>query len=269
MQAYFESNPDYDGVWAKKVSTNLNRIYALAGIKALKSGLTERWWGKAIFLALDRIAADRQWSKPWPRSDICLTALQDEHVFELTAVPIDDGMMAARDIVDMYVDAGGPDRFRSAASGASSTPAATTVDEIDEEKEILPVVRVFELASRQVRDRKLISRVRRLYNDRCAVCGKALALTGAANTYSEVGHVKPVGFPINGPDHISNMLPFCPNHHRQFDRGAVYIEVKGGVATVMDRTHRPSLRKRTFKPAAGHAFDMSNLEWHAEFFLQR
>ncbi len=34
------------------------------------------------------------------------------------------------------------------------------------------------------------------------------------------------GAPHNGPDRVSNMLSICPNHHRQFDRGAISVDPK-------------------------------------------
>lgn len=273
IRDFISSHPHYRGVWANKAATNLNYIYDLSGIKKFVSGLAEDWWGSAVFLALDRIANDRGLVKPWPATDPLLDLLTDEHFFELTAVPTAEGRIAARELVELYVELDGPNRPMSGVASlpSSTAPVAlpTSATAAEEEKRILPVERVFETASRQVRDRKIVSEIRRLYRDECVVCGTSLPMAGAGNTYSEVGHVKPVGFPINGPDHIGNVLPFCPNHHRQFDKGAIYFEVIGGSATLIDRSHRPSLPARTFTPAVGHAFDMSNLKWHADFFLQR
>ena len=112
IESFISSYPDYSGVWAKKASTNLHYIYELSNIRELKSGLTERWWGSAIFLALDRILVDRGWAKPWPTTDAVLEALSDEHVFELTAVPLDEGMIAARDLVELYLMRTSPNALR-------------------------------------------------------------------------------------------------------------------------------------------------------------
>lgn len=266
IRNFVESNPSYSGVWSAKVATNLNYIYELAKLKQFRNGLAEDWWSAAIYLALDRISRDRGWGRPWPTIDALVAALIDEHVFDLTAVPLTEGMLAAKELIELYFDEGGPLRDQTPVT-IGSTPPAAEVGILD--KEALPVERIYAISSRQVRDRRLAMAVRQLYGDKCAACGLALPLDGRRNTYAEVGHVKPIGFPINGPDHISNVLPFCPNHHRQFDRGAIYFEVRGSTATVVDRSHAPTLPARTFSPAPGHAFDMSNLKWHADFFLQR
>lgn len=268
IRSFIEANPSYSGVWAAKVATNLNYIYELSGLRHFRSGLAESWWGAAIFLALDRIALDRGWVQPWPTTDAAVASLADEHVFDLTAVPVAEGMVAAKELVELYFDEGGPLRGQTSVATAAAASVSSAPIEILE-KDVLPVERVYAIASRQVRDRKLVASIRRLYGDKCAACGLALPLEGPSKTYAEVGHVKPVGFPISGPDNASNVLPFCPNHHRQFDRGAIYFEVNGNSAFVVDQSSAPSLSGKIFAPASGHAFDMSNLQWHADFFLQR
>lgn len=210
---------------------------------------------------------DRGWAKPWPTVETILEALTDEHVFELTAVPLDEGMIAARDLIELYFDEDEPERVnRTAEQPAREAPPDLYVQA---EKAILPVQRVYVSASRQVRDQKIIGLVRRLYKDKCAVCGRALPLARRGSTFAEVGHIKPVGLPFRGPDHVSNVLPFCPNHHRQFDRGAVCFEVHGAKAKVVDRSHNSSVQGRIFVPAAEHPLNMSMLEWHANYFRHR
>jgi predicted restriction endonuclease len=193
--------------------------------------------------------------------------LSDEHVFELTAVPLDEGMIAARDLVELYFEGEEPDRLKPSSKEAAQE--ARPDPYVQAEKEVLPVQRVYVSASRQVRDQKIISLIRRLYRDKCAVCGQALPMARKGSTFSEVGHIKPVGLPFRGPDHVSNVLPFCPNHHRQFDRGAVCFEVDGNNARVVDRSPGSSIRGRVFAPVAGHPLNMSMLEWHAHYFRHR
>ena len=236
-------------------------------LKGLKSGLTEDWWGSAIFVALDRIVVDRQWQRPWPTVEEVLSALSDEYVFELTAVPLDEGMIAARDLIELYFDENEQERVRP--SGGQPAPEEHPDSYVEAEKEVLPVQRVYVSASRQVRDQKIVGLIRRLYGDKCAVCGQALQMGRKGLTYSEVGHVKPVGLPFRGPDHISNVLPFCPNHHRQFDRGAVYFKVDGERTEVVDRSLNSNVQGRIFAPATGHPLNMSLLAWHADYFRDR
>ncbi len=263
---FISSNSSYRGVWASKAATNLNYIYELAGIAALHSGLAERWWSSAIYLALDRISVDRRWSRPWPRLNPVLQALQEEHVFELTAVPLGEGIIAAKELVELYFDEGG---LLRATTATTPTGKKNTLPPPEDglEKAALPVERIYASSSRQVRNRGLIAEVRWLYQDRCCVCGVALPV-GNGLTYSEIGHIKPAGAPFNGPDRISNVLPFCPNHHRQFDRGSIYFQVENGAAKVVDRCKPSSVHDREFTPSPDHPFDMANLKWHADFFLQ-
>lgn len=267
IASFVSSHPDYSGVWAGKAATNLSYIYELSGVRKLRSGLAEKWWGSAIFLALDRILVDRRWSKPWPTTERVLEALAEEHVFELTAVPVDQGMIAARELIELYFDESKLGRPSAGTEEAGRGPNSRAY--LRAEKEALPVQRVYVSASRQIRDQSLITRVRRLYGDRCSVCGEALPVTPEGNTFAEVGHVKPVGLPFRGPDHVSNVLPFCPNHHRQFDRGAIYFEVDGKSAKVVDRTSTLGTRDRMFMPMPEHPLDMSMLEWHASYFRNR
>lgn len=267
IKEYIASNPDYKGVWATKVATNLNYIYELADIRNLRSGLAEQWWTSAIYLALDRIAYDRTWPKSGPGLNAALDALQEEHVFELTAVPQDQGIIAGREVAELYFGEGGVERALSLDSSRPNFPRPPLVDE-GLEKAALPVERIYASSNRQVRDRRLVAKIRSLYGDRCCVCGMALAV-GNGLTYSEIGHIKPAGQPFNGPDHASNVLPFCPNHHRQFDRGSIYFEVDGNSAKVVDRCQPSTVDGRIFTPASNHPFDMDNLRWHAAFFLQR
>lgn len=261
IQEFIVSNEAYQGVWAGKVSSNLNYIYELSGIRKLSSGLAENWWGSAVVLALERISADRAYSKPWPTTEQILKVLVEEHVFELTAVPIDEGMIAAREIIEAYFD--------SPTNVTTSSPT-TSIREanLQSAKSKLPVQRVYASASRQVRDRSVVRTIRNLYQDKCSICGEALALLDDG-TYAEVGHIKPVGLPFRGPDHISNVLPFCPNHHRQFDNGAICFSVLENQITVIDRSSTSAMNGRTFSPAKDHALDLSNLSWHADYFLQR
>lgn len=267
IEAFIRSNPSYSGVWARKAATNLNHIYDLAEVASLRSGLTERWWSSAVFLALDRITIDRGWTKPWPTEALAQQALIQEHVFELTAVPISEGSIAAREIAALYFELGGLARAKDDTRLTEEDKSKTT-DETGLARDARPVERIYALTSRQVRDRRIVEKVRRIYEDKCCVCGLALPM-GGDTTYSEIGHVKPIGLPIKGPDHISNTLPFCPNHHKQFDRGSIYFEVKGKLASVVDVNSPSTVHGRTFRPSPDHSFEMSNLRWHADFFLQR
>lgn len=67
-----------------------------------------------------------------------------------------------------------------------------------------------------IRSQKLVDELKRLYQNTCQLCGQQLQIS-SGKYYSEVHHVKPLGRLHNGPDHKSNMLCVCPNHHALLD----------------------------------------------------
>lgn len=77
-------------------------------------------------------------------------------------------------------------------------------------------------SNRIKRDINLANKIKKLYDNRCQVCG--LALKTNIGTYSEAAHIKPLGQPHNGPDIASNILCLCPNHHKMFDYGGFSID---------------------------------------------
>lgn len=257
---------------ARKLATNLNFVYQLAELSSVRSSRLSIWWGAALFLALDRITSDRQLDLKGVSADRLLEMLSEERFFELTAISPVEGQAAASDLISLYREAGGRDRFfGSHPLSPSAAVLSTKVSRpgelrfLDEEKARRPVERVFASASRQVRDRRLVRSIRSLYDDSCALCGQQLVVDRAGMTHCEVGHIKPVGSPIEGPDHISNLLPFCPNHHCAFDRGGLVCNLTKGKIVVRDYV-KAALGGRVFEPHPYHKLDLDYLRWHAEFF---
>ena len=76
--------------------------------------------------------------------------------------------------------------------------------------------------SRIVRDGRLISELKKEYENRCQICSHQMIFPNG-KTYSEVHHLKPLGKPHNGPDTKSNMIVVCPNCHVLLDYGAIHI----------------------------------------------
>lgn len=74
---------------------------------------------------------------------------------------------------------------------------------------------------RIIRDTELSRRVKMLYQYSCQVCG--IQLTTNAGPYAEAAHIRPLGYPHNGPDRLDNLLCLCPNHHVQFDYGGFAV----------------------------------------------
>lgn len=75
---------------------------------------------------------------------------------------------------------------------------------------------------RVVRDSKISRDLKSLYENKCQICGKSIHLKNY--DYSEVHHIKPLGKKHDGPDTMDNMIVLCPNHHVEFDYGAIAID---------------------------------------------
>ena len=120
--------------------------------------------------------------------------------------------------------------------------------------------RTIESAARFARDAEKARLIKRLYLDRCQVCGTAVAMPGGRR-YSEVHHLRPLK--EGGDDNYGNMIVLCPNHHAGFDHGAVGISSDG--ATIVDWRGRKVGRLAT---ARGHSIDPKNIAYHAEAMRQ-
>lgn len=71
------------------------------------------------------------------------------------------------------------------------------------------------------RNKKLVEKIKILYDNTCQICGERLDL--GIGYYSEVHHLYPLH--LKGPDILENMMVLCPNHHILFDRGAISIYI--------------------------------------------
>lgn len=76
-----------------------------------------------------------------------------------------------------------------------------------------------------LRKQWLVEKIKKLYKHQCQICGIKLKV-GENKFYSEVHHVKPLGFKHGGPDKIENMISVCPNDHVRLDLGAISIQIE-------------------------------------------
>ena len=90
-----------------------------------------------------------------------------------------------------------------------------------EEGEESPTFRNSVIIQRIVRNTEVANSIKSLYAAHCQVC--RMTISTIAGNYSEAAHVRPLGDPHNGPDHPSNILCLCPNHHAMFDLGGFVI----------------------------------------------
>jgi hypothetical protein len=82
--------------------------------------------------------------------------------------------------------------------------------------DFLPTERVQMTDYRILRDSTLARWVKEVHNHCCQICGHTILLPSGGR-YSEAHHIRPLGSPHNGPDHIANILCVCPNHHAELD----------------------------------------------------
>jgi putative restriction endonuclease len=75
---------------------------------------------------------------------------------------------------------------------------------------------------RRVRERQVREEVMALYAHRCQICNLRI-VTATGRPYAEGAHIRPLGLPHEGDDHVRNMLCLCPNHHKQMDVGDLVI----------------------------------------------
>ncbi|MEZ9858466.1 HNH endonuclease [Vibrio splendidus] len=105
-----------------------------------------------------------------------------------------------------------------------------------------------------VRNPKLAKDVKELYGYKCQMCG--VVLTARDIKYAEAAHIRPVGEPHNGDDDLGNILCLCPNHHKLFDLGGVFIS--------KDFKIIPFGSELFIHPS--HKIDESNFKYHRDWF---
>ncbi|MFG1854058.1 YDG/SRA domain-containing protein [Actinomadura geliboluensis] len=100
-----------------------------------------------------------------------------------------------------------------------SSPAAGSV--LPPQRSIEPAGRTTTTVNRVNRRAEVVKNVKAWHDNRCQICDETVELPSGSS--SDAAHIKALGVPHNGPDVESNVLCLCPNDHRRFDNGAVYL----------------------------------------------
>ncbi|MEW5875429.1 MAG: HNH endonuclease [Candidatus Zixiibacteriota bacterium] len=117
------------------------------------------------------------------------------------------------------------------------------------------------------RNRASATALKALYENRCVFCDMRLQVgTDPTEYYSQAAHIKPLGKPHDGPDKLGNMLILCPNHHLQFDRGLLRIEIRSGGFYIASRVDSDPLNGKPIHLHPEHALDADCVRWHFEWF---
>ena len=106
------------------------------------------------------------------------------------------------------------------------------------------------------RDTAVAKSVKRIHDYACQMCD--IQLTGPSGPIADAAHIQGLGEPHNGPDIPSNILCLCPNHHRLFDAGAVYIDDNFRVFNWDGSRQGPLTRNK------GHVLDHAFIRYHRD-----
>ncbi|MFG2169437.1 HNH endonuclease [Micromonospora chersina] len=112
-------------------------------------------------------------------------------------------------------------------------------------------------SQRIVRDPRVAQSVKLLYDHQCQVCGTRLTTVNGA--HSQAAHIRGLGAPHKGPDHLTNMLCLCPNDHVLFDTFTIYIDRSGIVRSAVDQSQISTLRQHP-----QHAINPEHLTYHRQ-----
>lgn len=85
--------------------------------------------------------------------------------------------------------------------------------------------RVTTTIERIIRNTRIIRTLKIQYDNKCQICGHKITLPRGA-IYSEGHHLRKLGGAHQGPDVKENIILVCPNHHVEFDFGAISVDPK-------------------------------------------
>ena len=191
-----------------KCRNNYRHLFELTGswptsLPSINSG-AEQWISSALFLAWDRFILDGGSSTVSALLDL----VRRDELFKLAGVGSELASVQAHQIVDSYLQVGGPKRFsaEAAAGGADAAGAdANAAEWLEQEGSDEVVERRTVEVQQQKRNRRAAARLKIHYDNTCMVCGVKLQIA-EGQFYSEAAHIRPLGKPHDGPDKSSNML---------------------------------------------------------------
>ncbi|MYS85419.1 HNH endonuclease [Embleya scabrispora] len=130
--------------------------------------------------------------------------------------------------------------------------------------EVVQTVRTAYSGTRVKRDTKVSARVKEMYSNACQVCGDVMY---ALDVPRSIGaHIRGLGAPHNGPDHISNILCLCGKCHAEFDWCTFHIaRTPTGSLAVFDTLTRA--RRGDLRVVEGHAIDERYTRYHRDWCL--
>jgi putative restriction endonuclease len=105
----------------------------------------------------------------------------------------------------------------------------------------------------------LARKVKEIYDYKCQICG--VQLVTDVGLVADAAHIEALG--LGGADEISNLLCLCPNHHRLFDWGGIWVD--SGLNVLNMRRER--VGRLEIHP--NHQVDKSFLQKHRDIHFGR
>ncbi|WP_395107599.1 HNH endonuclease [Actinomadura sp. SCN-SB] len=124
-----------------------------------------------------------------------------------------------------------------------------------------PVARREAVVQRQLRDSVIVRKVKNWYRNQCQICRFAIRVPGPAEGYSEGAHIRALGIAHKGADSLDNLLCLCPNCHKRFDLGSIYLTDE---LRIIDFFTGESLGDLFL--VSGHQIDLENVRYHRRHF---
>ena len=95
---------------------------------------------------------------------------------------------------------------------------------------------------------------------------QALEALGGSASYAEAHHLRPLGGRQRGTDNAGNILIVCPNHHVEFDYGAIAVHPVEGTVVRLDSHNSLIGKPVVFTPP--HKINELNLAYHIDNVFQ-
>ena len=121
-------------------------------------------------------------------------------------------------------------------------------------REVSPAKSNLTLTETLVSDPRVVKWIKDLYKGTCQFCNKLI--TTPKGNYSEAAHVKAKR--DKGDDHEENVLSLCPNCHKQFDKGALWLTDK------LEIIHFEKGNIGNLFIDSNHILNIENIRFHRE-----
>lgn len=118
--------------------------------------------------------------------------------------------------------------------------------------------------TRIIRDTAMSKQLKSIYQHKCQICEQAITLHD--KLYSEAHHLRPLGGAHKGTDEAGNILIVCPNHHVEFDFGAIAIHPIEMTVVHIEKNYRFTGKAISFHRL--HKIESLNLAYHIDNVFQ-